>query len=329
MPSQSRCTGTRGNVSRNRCWPDCSNYGKTTKGGADIPFTASIDAGNETVTIYPNGPLPATMWVRVKNTYHDAAGNQGQTATAAFDLDTIEPTATIEGVPATDRNGFMATFTFSEPVTDFTTSDIAVTNGTASAFTEVQPGRQWVARITPSGDYGVSLPANRVTDLAGNDNRASVSRSGSYGADITDPGLISVVRRTPPSSPTPADSITWRVTFSEDVQHFNTSSVALLDQSDEVLAVIPTISGEPDSESVYDVTFTGDRLTSYNGTVKLRFRIIRYEDRWYSVNVQDNSRRLLPCCKVLGADERTVVMSRGRPSTSLLNRWRLTFTEDL
>ena len=197
----------------------------------------------------------------------------------------------------------------------------AATNGTASALTEILPGRQWAVRITPSGDYfryGVSLPANRVTDLAGNGNKTSIGRSGSYGADVTDPRLISVVRLTTPSSPTPADSIAWRVTFSEDVQHFNTSSVALLDRSDDVLAVISTISGVPDadSESVYDVTFKGDLLASYYGVVKLRFRTISYDDRWYSINVEDKSTRRLPCCTVIGADERTVVMTRERPSAS-------------
>ena len=43
----------------------------------------------------------------------------------------------------------------------------------------------------------VSLPANRVTDLAGNGNTASTSYDGSYGTDTTDPRLISIVRQAP------------------------------------------------------------------------------------------------------------------------------------
>ena len=183
--------------------------------GAPIPFTASIDPDNETVTIDPTGALPLRTWVRMHNAYHDTVGNAGLEATATFVLDTTRPTVTIAGVPATDSGAFMATFTFSEPVTGFTRSDVAVTNGTASALTEVRDGQQWHVRITPTGDYSVALPADRVTDLAGNGNTASTTRDGSHGADITDPRLVSIAQQTPSSSPTHADSITWRVTFSE------------------------------------------------------------------------------------------------------------------
>ena len=40
---------------------------------------------DETVTIDPDGPLPARTWVRVKDIYFDAA-------TTAFALDTAGPT---------------------------------------------------------------------------------------------------------------------------------------------------------------------------------------------------------------------------------------------
>ena len=163
--------------------------------GARIPFTASIDQDNATVTIDPTGLLPAQTWVRVNDGYYDTVGNEGAAATAAFTLDTIRPTVTIDGVPATDSGAFMATFTFSEAVTGFTASEVAVTNGTASALIEVQGGRQWHVRITPTGDYSVTLPADRVTDLAGNGNAASTSREGSYGDDVTDPRLLSIIRQ--------------------------------------------------------------------------------------------------------------------------------------
>ena len=285
--------------------------------GADIPFTATIDNDNDTVTIDPTGTLPIRTWVRVMSSYYDTvgnAGNAGLAATAIFVLDTTRPTVTIDGVPATDRGAFMATFTFSEPVTGFTKSDVAVTNGTASALTKAQDGRQWHVRITPTaGDYSVSLPADRVTDLAGNGNRASTSRNGSYGTDVTAPRLISIIRQTPSSSPTPADSITWRVTFSEDVQHFKISSVNLLDQSDQVVRrSADSVSAVGGSESVYDVTFSDGVLANYSGRVKLNFQL-RSDDNGYSVNVQDKATRALLCCSTLGADESTFDMDNVAP----------------
>ena len=309
--------------------------------GAPIPFTASIDTDNDTVTIDPTGTLLTRTWVRMKSTYYDTVGNEGGMATATFTLDTTRPTVTIDGVPATDSGAFMATLTFSEAVTGLTASDVVVTNGTASALTEANAGRQWYVRITPTGNYGVSLPVDRVTDLAGNGNMASTSHDGSYDTDVTDPRLISIVRQTPSSSPTPADSITWRVTFSEDVQHFKTSSVNLLDQSNQVIRRgADRVSAVGGSESVYDVTFSEGVLANYRGRVKLNFQL-RSDDNSYSVNVQDKATRALLCCKTLGTDERTFDMDNAAPQVAGIVRsspsqehtnddevaWRVTFSE--
>ena len=241
------------------------------------------------------------------------------------------PTVTIDGVPPTDSGSFMATVTFSEAVTGFAESDLRVTNATTSAFTEVQAGQQWHVRITPTGDhgvggrdtippgievnhYGVRLPANRVTDMAGNGNTASARHTGSYGTDVTDPRLLSIVRQTPSISSAQADSITWRVTFSEDVQHFRTSSVNLLaDQSDRVIRLsADRVSAVGHSESVYDVTFGG--LADYTGRVRLNFQV-RSDGATYSAYIQDKSARSLRCCETMGTDERTFDLDRAPAAT--------------
>ena len=327
---------------------------KNDENGDAIAFTASIDEDNDTVTIDPIGRLPSRSWVRVNNTYYDSAGHRGEGATVTVDasaqtattdsgehgekplgeaagFDTTPPTVTIDGVPPTDSGSFMATFTFSEEVAGFTESDLRVTNATTSAFTEVQAGRQWHVRITPIGDYGVGgrdaippgievnhyvvwLPANRVTDVAGNGNTASARHTGSYGTDVTDPRLLSIVRQTPAISPARADLITWRVTFSEDVRYFRTSSVNLLaDQSDQVIRrSADRVSAVGGSESVYDVTFGG--LADYTGRVRLNFQV-RSDDTTYSAYIQDKSARALRCCETIGTDERTFDMDSAPAAT--------------
>ena len=311
--------------------------------GAPIPFTVSIDQDSDTVTIDPTGTLPLRAWVRVKDGYYDTVGNEGGAATAAFTLDTTRPTVTIDGVPATDSGAFMAIFTFSEAVTGFAASDVAVTNGTASALTEAQAGLQWLVRIAPTGDYSVTLPADRVTDLAGNGNAASTSREGAYGADVTDPRLLSIVRQTPPSSPVRADSITWRVTFSEDVEQFNANSVGLLDHRSQVpiAGIDESVTAVEGSASVYDVTFSGSALANHNDTVRLGFLTKGSADNWVSVNVRDTSNRPLPCCQTLAADERTFDVDNVAPRVADIVRsspgrehtnddevaWTVTFSE--
>lgn len=111
--------------------------------GADIPFTASIDDQERTVTIAPRGALPATTWVQVKDTYYDAAGNRGQAATAVFHADTAEPTtprrdvdrvlprirSLVRQTPAarwTNADSLTWRITFSEAVIDVDESDFAV-----------------------------------------------------------------------------------------------------------------------------------------------------------------------------------------------------------
>ena len=316
---------------------------KDAQSGAPITFSGSVDQDNTTVTIDPTGPLPAQTWVRVNDGYYDTVGNEGGVATAAFTVDTIRPTVTINGVPATDSGAFMATFTFSEAVTGFTASDVAVTNGTASALTEARDGLQWRVRITPTGDYSVSLPADRVTDLAGNGNAASTSREGSYGPDVTDPRLISIVRQTPSRSPARANSVTWRVTFSEDVEQFNADSVGLLDHRSEVpiAGIDERVTAVEGSASAYDVTFSGGALADHNDTVRLGFLTRGSPDNWISVNVRDTSNRPLPCCGTLGADERTFDVDNVAPRVADIVRsspgrehtnqdevaWTVTFSE--
>ena len=265
-------------------------------------------------------------------TIEDLAGNdlvnRSLSGEVEFVIDNTVPTVTIDGVPPTDSGSFMATFTFSEEVTGFTESALRVTNATTSAFTKVQAGRRWHVRITPTGDhgvggrdaipsgievnhYGVWLPANQVTDLAGNANIASTRHSGTYGPDVTDPRLLSIVGQTPSAAPAQTDSITWRVTFSEDVQHFKTSSVNLLaDQSDRVIRrSADRVSAVGRSESVYDVTFGG--LANYSGPVELNFHL-RSDGSPYSAYIQDKAARSLLCCETLGADERTFDLDNAR-----------------
>ncbi len=66
-------------------------------------------------------------------------------------------------------------------------------------------------------------------------------------ADTTAPTVTSIVRQTPTSSPTNADSLTWRVTFSEAVSNVDTADFA-------VNGTTATLSVSAVSGVTYDVT---------------------------------------------------------------------------
>ena len=104
-------------------------------------------------------------------------GNGGSTSdtVSIIVVDNIAPTVGISGLPSAVTSGgsFTVTFTFSEPVTGFDATDIAVTNGTLSGFSG--SGAIYTATITANGagDVGLSIAAGAADDLAGNPSVAS------------------------------------------------------------------------------------------------------------------------------------------------------------
>ena len=82
--------------------------------------------------------------------------------------------------------------------------------------------------------------------------------------NTTRPIVSSIVRNTPTASHTNADEITFRVTFSEDVNNVDKTDFSL---SGSAAADGTVDAVTPVSASVYDVTVTG--LTNSNGTIDL------------------------------------------------------------
>uniref|UniRef100_UPI0013DFA836 Ig-like domain-containing protein n=1 Tax=Shimia sediminis TaxID=2497945 RepID=UPI0013DFA836 len=197
----------------------------------------------------------------------DAAGNLVSNATASttnqtYAIDNAAPTVGITGVPASPNGPFTATFTFSEAVTGFVQSDIALTNATASAFNPVST-TQYTALITPTTDGAISVGVNAgvADDAAGNGNTAATTQNGT--ADLTAPTLQSFSRQTPGSVNTNADVLVFRATFNETVQNVGVADFAASGTTGTVSAV-SAVSG-----SVYDVTVSGGDLASLSGTVGL------------------------------------------------------------
>jgi hypothetical protein len=84
------------------------------------------------------------------------------------------------------------------------------------------------------------------------------------GADTTPPVFSSIVRQTPASSPTNADTLIFRATFSEDVLNVDAADFAVTGTTANITAVTP-VTGT----SVFNVTVSGGDLAGLNGTVGL------------------------------------------------------------
>ena len=105
-------------------------------------------------------------------------------------VDNTKPTVTITGVPLTSTAAFTATLTFLEGVNGFVVGDIAVGNGTASAFTGSDGDMAFTALITPTADGAVTVDvaAGVATDAAGNDNTAATQVSSTVTAVLQPAG---------------------------------------------------------------------------------------------------------------------------------------------
>ena len=224
-------------------------------------------------------------------------------------VDNTAPTVAITGVPATSSAPFTATFTFSEAVTDFVAGDITVGNGAASAFTETIAGRVYTASITPaaSGTVTVDVAADAATDAAGNGNPAATPATSTYTGPLVDdtaPRVASIVRQTPSSSPTNADSLTWRITFSEDVQNVDAADFAIAGTTATVTDVtVATVS------TVYDVTASGGSLAGLDATVTLSIASGR--------NIADNADNALTNPAPTGTNENTYVVDNTAPTVAI------------
>ncbi len=147
----------------------------------------------------------------------DAAGNAVTLTTAAvtdnasYKVDTTAPTVTVTSNPDTVPNGIgnttTVTFTFSEAVTGFDSSDITTSRGSISNFQTIDSSHYtatWTR--TSNGSASVGVTANSYTDLAGNNGSGSTKSlpAGVAGSPIN-------LALTDPTSE-PSDTVT--VTFS-------------------------------------------------------------------------------------------------------------------
>jgi len=158
----------------------------------------------------------------------DLAGNYSIAAESSVEFDGVRPVLTLssENGNPTNQNPIVVKAEFTEPVVDFTASDI-ILNGTAllNNWSEVNSGL-YMFELVPTGNGGVStvridVATNTVFDGVGNGN---LSQSLSVLYDVLQPvPVLSSVS----GSPTNANSIPFIITFAEPVMSLSLEDVLL------------------------------------------------------------------------------------------------------
>ncbi|HEX7085876.1 MAG TPA: Ig-like domain-containing protein [Vicinamibacterales bacterium] len=196
----------------------------------------------------------------------DAAGN-GNSASTSTDnevtYDTTPPEVTVNQAVGqadpTNSPPIRFTVVFSEPVSDFTSADVAV-SGTAGATTATVTGSGTtytveVSGMTTDGTVVVTVPAGVAKDAAGNSNNASTSTDNEVTYDITPPE-VTVNQAVGQADPTNASPINFTVVFSEPVSDFTSADVTLSGTAGATTAVV-TGSGTTYNVAVSGMTTDG------------------------------------------------------------------------
>ncbi|QNT89236.1 Ig-like domain-containing protein [Acinetobacter baumannii] len=259
--------------------------------GGTLGALTTTDNITWTAVFTPDGTGTAPSIAVADNTYTDLAGNLGTgdvlDGTDGFVVDIVPPTLAITTDDLALAAGETAniTFTFSEAVTGFDVSDIAVVGGTLGALTTTD-NITWTAVFTPDGTGtapSISVADNTYTDLAGNLGTGDV-------LDGTDGFVVDII---PPTLAITTDDLALAAgetanitfTFSEAVTGFDVSDIAVvggtlgaLTTTDNITwtaVFTPDGTGTAPSISVADNTYTdlagnlgtGDVLDGTDGFV--------------------------------------------------------------
>lgn len=184
--------------------------------------------GNYSFTIIPAAQGPVTVNVAA-GAAQDAAGNASTVAAELTRVyDTVLPSVTVASATPNSVNTapIPVTVNFSEAVSGFTQTDLAVTNGIISDF--IGSGANYSFTITPI-DQGV-VTANVASDAA-QDGAGNASTVATELSRIYDNISPKVVLASPTLIPATSTTITVTVTFSEPINGFTSTDLAVTNSS--------------------------------------------------------------------------------------------------
>lgn len=237
-------------------------------------------------------------------------GDNGTSETVSTTITvTVNPTVAISSDKATLLAGETATitFTFSEVPQGFTASDINVSGGSLSNLAvDGSDNTIYTATFTPSSDTQsliaqLSIDADTFTNPSGRGNFASTALD--MTGDTLVPIVDSIVRATPASEYTNADTLVYRVTFSEAMNSLSASDFSVIGTTATITNIVSAGSNG------WDLTLSGGDLSSLDGTVTLAFNGAHA--------VQDTAGNELTATVPSGADEHSYVVDNIAPTLSI------------
>ncbi|MFG6105251.1 hypothetical protein U2F10_23550 [Leptothoe sp. EHU-05/26/07-4] len=197
-------------------------------------------------------------------------------------LDRITRRDNINDPTFTADNQLIFRANFTSDVSNVTADDFDITGVTGATIISIASVNQNDAQYdivieVPNlpaftGTIGLT-PSNAWDIIDAGDNSAvptNVGRNQTYelvgtgNPDTTAPSITSIARQTPGNATTDADTLTFRVTFDEDVQNVDANDFVINGNTTATISGVTQVNG-----SVYDIVVSGGNLATFNGAVGL------------------------------------------------------------
>ena len=219
-------------------------------------------------------------------------------------------------------DGTTAELTVTEADTSLSVYDISATGGDLANLNDT------VTLIVTGGGGGTG---GNITDFAGNSldlTKVPTPNEYAFEIDNTELTIASIKRQSPTDQHTGADTLTWRVTFSEPARNVDASDFRIGGTTAEL-----TVTAVETSQSIYDMSIAGGDLANLNGTVTLSLANGR--------NITDLAGNPLDIKKVPTPNENAFELDNLVPTVASITRhiptekrtnsdsvtWRVTFSE--
>ncbi len=204
----------------------------------------------------------------------DGGGNAGAGVISSnnYAIDTARPTATIAVADTALATGetSLVTITFGETVTGLSNTNLTIANGTLTAVNSSDGGITWTATFTPAANVTdltnvIVLNNTGIVDVAGNVGVGTTS-SNNYVVDTIAPTVSGLVRTN--TSPTNSTSVSYTLTFSEDVVGVGVNDFTLIttDHSSATVSSVTAIDAHTYTVALANVKGGGTLRLDLNNT---------------------------------------------------------------
>ena len=339
-------------------------YTATKSNGAALPSWLSFDASTRTFSGTPQSGDLGTVSVKV-------IANDGHVGmvTDTFDIRVDSSVVSISApTDANEGNSGVTNKLFTVSLSSAHTAGVSVRvcySGTAtrgasadyqSRFSTAISTNSCATRLIAAGDtattaYGIQIRGDTTAEpdetviatLSLNNPPTGVTLGTSTATytildddDTTAPGVTSITRQSPTGQYTNADSLTWRVTFSEAVRNVDATDFSLVIAHTSVAFPGTTaLAVSQVSASVYDITASGSGIENTNNGIQLVFAS--------SHDIEDLSGNDLPASpSPSGTNDNSFVLDNTAPTVTSIERqspttamtdedsltWRVGFLED-